>query len=51
MARTIINLDSTTQQSEWFNLIGGSSLAIIDSASDTIFFGRRRSTNTIYSIE
>ena len=33
MARTIINLDSTTQQSEWFNLIGGSSLAIIDTTS------------------
>ena len=33
MARTIINLDNTTQQSEWFNLIGGSSLAIIDTTS------------------
>ena len=33
MARTIINLDSTTPTSEWFNLFGGSSLAIIDTTS------------------
>lgn len=33
MVRTIINLDNTTPTSEWFNLIGGSSLAIIDETS------------------